>query len=84
MGIGSVVRAYKPGMLGNSAGLIARYDIVIGTGYASGEEALAHLGLGPQKAVDLEVTWGRHRAARTGVTTDQAVNVVVEGAGAGA
>lgn len=58
MGIGAVVRAYEVGRVGDSTALIQRHDIAVGTGYSSGEEALAHLGLGTRGEVDVEVRWG--------------------------
>ncbi len=57
MGIGAIIRAYRTGQAGQATALLARYDLSIGNGYATGEEALAHLGLGAVTACDLVVTW---------------------------
>jgi hypothetical protein len=58
MGIGAVVRAYAAGKAGQPGALIQRHDIAVGTGYSSGEEALAHLGLGTNESVDVAIRWG--------------------------
>ena len=75
MGVGAVVRAYKTSSAGGARALIARRDIVIGTGYASGEEALAHIGLGGETECDVEVAWGKHRQVKSKVPADQLVTV---------
>ena len=76
-GIGAVVRAYVPGRLGQPEGLIVAQEIAVGQGYTSGQEAIAHLGLGPATTVDLEVIWphGRGRTTRKGVAVDQAITL---------
>ena len=76
MGIGAVVKAYAAGKAGDPKALIQRHDIAVGTGYASSEEALAHLGLGTHAVVDVEVRWGaetrvlKAQAADAWVTVD--------------
>src|SRR5262249_26461452 len=70
-GIGAIVRAYAAGHLGDFKHLLGRRDIVVGVGYASGEESLAHLGLGSAEAVDLRIDWGGDRRDFPGVPTDQ-------------
>ena len=75
MGIGAVVRAYKAGHSGDPEHLVGRYDIAVGTGYASTEEALAHFGLGEQKECDLEVTWGDRKVRQAGVASNRAVTI---------
>jgi len=77
MGIGATVRAYKAGCAGESKHLIQRFDIALGTGYSSGEEALAHVGLGDQDTCDVEVTWGAHKAVERNVPADQAIELTV-------
>ena len=72
-GIGAVVRAYEAGHAGDPKHLITRADIVVGSGYASGEEALAHLGLGKHEMVDLRVSWGPDTYDRPGSKADQLV-----------
>jgi hypothetical protein len=78
MGIGAVVRVYAPGRLGEPKHLLGRHDIAIGTGYASGDEAVAHFGLGKTEQCDVEVKWGKHRLVRLDVSANQAVTVQLE------
>lgn len=78
MGIGAVVRVYVAGHLGESEHLLGRHDIAIGTGYASGDEAMAHFGLGNAKQCDLEVKWYKHRIVRREVNTNQAITMRLE------
>jgi hypothetical protein len=78
MGIGAVVRVYAAGHLGEERHLIGRHDIVIGTGYASGDEAAAHFGLGQADRCDLEVRWGTTKVRRTGVAVNQVVRMGLE------
>ena len=76
MGIGAVVRAYSTGHLGEPEHLLGRSDIAVGTGYASGEEALAHFGLGEATRCDLRITWGQHRIDWwTDIEADQLLSV---------
>jgi hypothetical protein len=56
MGIGSRVAVYQAGQLGKSEALLGYQEISIGYGYASGQQAIAHFGLGAAAAVDLRVT----------------------------
>jgi hypothetical protein len=78
MGIGAIVRVYATGHLGESKHLLGRHDIAIGTGYASGEEALAHFGVGDAEQCDLEVTWHERRMVRRNVAVNQLVNIDFE------
>ena len=55
MGIGAVVRVYPAGKLGQADALMATKEIAVGYGYASGQEAIAHFGLGKTDKVDLEI-----------------------------
>ncbi len=71
MGIGATVRAYKCGLAGNLRGLIDRCDIAVGTGYSSGEEALAHIGLGENQRCDVVVTWENRKKVITDVAANQ-------------
>jgi len=76
MGIGAVARVYAAGHLGEPEHLLGRHDIAIGTGYASGDEARAHFGLGKAMRCDVEVRWGKHRICRSEVAANQAVTIV--------
>ncbi|WP_166819953.1 CRTAC1 family protein [Thalassoroseus pseudoceratinae] len=57
MGIGSRIELYEPGRLGDSDALISSRQIQVGFGYASGQEAIAHFGLGERKHCDILVTY---------------------------
>ena len=56
MGIGAKVDVYAAGELGKATALLGSREIAIGYGYCSGQEAVAHFGLGERKIVDLEIT----------------------------
>jgi hypothetical protein len=74
-GIGSRVLVYPPGKLGEAAALIAVREIAVGFGYASGQEAIAHFGLGELTECDVEIILphGKGRIAKTGVKADQRI-----------
>jgi hypothetical protein len=55
MGIGSRVTLYKAGNMGNINAILGCREIQIGAGYASGQPAVAHFGLGDATTVDVEV-----------------------------
>jgi enediyne biosynthesis protein E4 len=71
MGIGAIVWAYSAGHVGEPKHLLARSDIAVGTGYASGEEALAHLGLGEATRCDIRITWEKQRIDGMNVEADR-------------
>jgi hypothetical protein len=73
MGIGSKVYVYRAGQLGQPAGLLGYREIAIGYGYCSGQEAVAHFGLGAVERVDLEVVLphGRGKFTHAGIAVDQ-------------
>jgi hypothetical protein len=77
MGIGSVVRLYPAGKLGQAAELLGSREISVGYGYASGQEAIAHFGLGKLEECDLEVILphGKGRLERKGVKANQRLTV---------
>ena len=56
MGIGSKVKIYPAGKLGEASALLGCREINIGYGYCSGQEAIAHFGLGKEEMVDVEIT----------------------------
>ena len=78
MGIGAVVRIYAVGYLGEPEHLLGRHDIAIGTGYASGDEAMAHFGLGETEKCDVEVRWREHRIVQYDLATNQTITIHVE------
>jgi enediyne biosynthesis protein E4 len=55
MGLGAQVRLYRAGQAGRQDGLLGFEDIGTGFGYASGQPALAHFGLGEAAAADVQV-----------------------------
>lgn len=57
MGLGTKVRAYKPGQAGKPEALIAWEEIQTGYGYTCGQPAVAHLGLGEVETCDLVIEW---------------------------
>jgi hypothetical protein len=75
MGIGAIIRAYPPGKAGQATTQLARYDLSIGNGYSSGEEAIAHLGLGAAAECDLVITWQGVRKVLPRVKANQSLTV---------
>ncbi len=73
MGVGAKVILYAEGRLGDAAARIGHQEIAVGYGYCSGQEAVAHFGLGAAAACDLEVILphGKGRLERKGVKADQ-------------
>jgi hypothetical protein len=71
--VGAVVRVYLPGKLGQREALLAAREISAGFGYASGQEAIAHIGLGMLTQCDVEVILphGKGRLQRAGVAANQ-------------
>jgi hypothetical protein len=55
MGIGSKVWVYEAGRLGRAGSLKGYQEIQIGDGYASGQEAVCHFGLGDATFVDVRM-----------------------------
>jgi hypothetical protein len=77
MGIGARVNVYFAGKLGQPAGLLGCREIATGYGYASGQPAYAHFGLGKEKKADVEVVLphGKGKLTRKGVTANQLLKV---------
>ena len=77
MAIGSRVRVYPAGKLGQADALLAAREIAVGYGYASGQSAIAHVGLGKVERVDVEVLWphGRGKIELRDVKADQRLQV---------
>lgn len=75
-GVGSTVRAYREGALGDPGALVGHSEILAGVGYTSGGEPVAHLGLGELTGVDLEVGLpDGSRLQAKGVAADQRLGV---------
>jgi hypothetical protein len=73
MGIGSRIRLYPAGKLGEASALLGSREIAIGYGYCSGQEAVAHFGLGKHAQVDVEVLLphGKGTLTQRGVAANQ-------------
>jgi hypothetical protein len=77
MGIGARVKVYPAGKFGDAAALIGCRDIATGYGYASGQPAYAHFGLGKETAVDVDVVLpnGKGTIAKKGIKPNQVLTV---------
>jgi hypothetical protein len=77
MGIGARVNVYPAGQLGQPAALLGCREIATGYGYASGQPAYAHFGLGKTEKVDIEVVLPHHKGTLTqrGIAANQVVKV---------
>jgi hypothetical protein len=75
MGIGARMRIYPAGKLGVSTALLGSREIAVGYGYASGQTAEAHFGLGDVEQVDIEVVLphGRGKLVREDVAANQKI-----------
>ena len=77
MGVGCRVKIYAAGKLDDASALLGCQDISCGYGYASGQQALAHFGLGKQQRVDIEVTLphGKGIVTRRDVQANQRLTI---------
>lgn len=77
MSLGSRMKVYLAGKLGQADSLLGCQDIATGFGYASAQPAIAHFGLGRVEVVDLEVTFphGKGTVVRKGIKADQRIAV---------
>jgi hypothetical protein len=77
MGVGSKVKVYPAGKLGQADSLLGCREINIGYGWCSGQEAVAHFGLGKEDRVDLEVILphGKGRLEQKSVMANQRLTV---------
>jgi hypothetical protein len=80
MGLGARVTIYETGRMSDPAARLGQRDIVIGTGYASCEEAAAQFGLGDRSSCDLEVRWQGRTLRRTNIAAGQRLTLTVEDA----
>jgi enediyne biosynthesis protein E4 len=76
-GIGAKVKVYTAGKLGEAAALLGCRDLATGYGYASGQPAYAHFGLGKAETADVEVILphGKGTLTRKGVKTNEVLTV---------
>jgi hypothetical protein len=77
MGIGSRVSVYQTGKAGQIEAYLGCQEIATGYGYASSQEAVAHLGLGEHVRCDVEIILphGRGKVVRRNVEADQRITV---------
>jgi hypothetical protein len=75
MGVGSRVRVYPPGKLGDASALLLDREIHTGAGYCSNRPAEAHAGLGRLESCDVEVLLphGRGRIERKGLPANRRI-----------
>lgn len=73
MGIGARLCIYEQGRPGEQDALLGCREIAVGFGYASGQEAIAHFGLGDRDSVDLviELPHGKGRMVRESAAANQ-------------
>ena len=75
MGIGSRIDLYESGQVGDEESLIGSRQIQVGFGYASGQEAFAHFGLGSREQCDVLVTYPSRDAGSKPLKTRMLRNV---------
>lgn len=76
MGIGAQVRVFSAGHLGDVAHLLGFQEISTGYGYASGQPALCHFGLGDAERIDVEVRLPGGAVVKSpGMKADQIVTI---------
>jgi len=77
MGIGSRINIYRAGKLGDASALLGTREMAVGFGYASGQPAIAHFGLGEESSVDLEILLphGKGKRTETGVKANQRITL---------
>jgi len=78
--IGARIQVFRPGHLGQPDALLGCRDISVGYGYGSGQEAIAHFGLGDEKTCDLLVVLphGKGKIERRNVAADRYVTLQAE------
>jgi len=78
MGIGAKVIVYQPGMMGEPAGVLGTQEIGTGFGYCTGQEAVAHFGLGDLTTCDVQaiLPFGKGALRKPGTPADQLLTVV--------
>ncbi|MCI0378071.1 MAG: CRTAC1 family protein [Gemmataceae bacterium] len=76
-GIGARVHVYEAGKLGRKDALLSATEIAVGYGYASGQEAAAHIGLGTRTTCDVEVILphGQGRVTKSDVQANQRLTI---------
>lgn len=79
MGIGARIRVYPAGKLGDASEMLGCREMAVGFGYASGQPAIGHFGLGEVERVDVEVILphGKGRIVSEGVAANQRMTLKV-------
>lgn len=79
-GIGSRICIYEKGKLGQPKALLGCREIAIGFGYCSGQEPIAHFGLGKAESCDIEVVLphGKGKISKLNVPADQRLVIMQE------
>ncbi|MBL7219668.1 MAG: CRTAC1 family protein [Phycisphaerae bacterium] len=77
MGIGAKIKIYQAGKLGRPASLLGYQEIHISNGFCTGQEAVAHFGLGDAATCDVEVTLPHNKGVirKSGAKADQLLTV---------
>jgi hypothetical protein len=77
MGIGTKVKLYTAGELAHASALLGAREISSGFGFCSGQEAVAHFGLGAAESADIEIILphGKGTISRQRVKADQRVTI---------
>jgi hypothetical protein len=77
MGVGTKVKVYPAGKLAQPGALLGFREISIGYGFCSGQEAVAHFGLGGETIVDLEISLphGKGEMVQKGVKANQRLTI---------
>ncbi|NQT86232.1 CRTAC1 family protein, partial [bacterium] len=77
MGIGAKVKLYRPGQLGDPEALLGYQEIGTGFGFCTGQEAVAHFGLGDLTRCDVEIAlpFGKGVIRRPGVQSDRLLEI---------
>jgi hypothetical protein len=75
MGVGCRVKIYRRGEIGDASAMIGCGEISVGYGYASGQPAIVHFGLGKETIVDVEVILphGKGKLLRKEVKANQMI-----------
>ena len=78
-GIGSQVKIYSAGGVGKEQALLGYQELTTGYGYASGQPAVCHFGLGSAEKFDLEIRFPNGKTARQeGLSTVNQVITIEE------
>lgn len=77
MGIGARIDVYEAGKAGQADARIGYREIAVGFGYGSGQEAVAHFGLGDRSVVDLVISLphGKGQIVRKSVDVNRRLTV---------